>query len=1074
MSGIVDWSIQQTRLMLTLLAFLFLLGLVSYINLPKEADPDIPIPFVFVAIPHPGISPEDAERLILRPMETKLRTIEGLEELNSFAEQGYAGIGLKFDVNFDQDQALIDVREKVDEAKSELPEDTEEPSVQEFNASLWPVVTVIISGNLPERSLRRIAEQLETEIEALPSVLNAEIVGAREELLEVIIDPAKLESYGVTANELFNAVSLNNRLVAAGSLNTREGQFAVKVPGLFETREDVLGLPIKVSGGTAVTLGDVAEIRRSFVDVERYARFNAQPAVAVEVTKRIGENIVDTIEKVRDVVERESALWPETVSVDYIGDQSVWIKRSLTSLEQAIILAILLVMIVVVAALGLRSGLLVGFAIPTSFFFAFLFLAIGGFTINMMVMFGMILAVGMIVDGGIIIVEYADRKMSEGLTPRDAYSQAARRMFWPVIASAATTVAAFSPMLFWPGVSGKFMEYFPITVIFVLSASTLVALIFLPVVGALVGRPSAANAETLKALAASETGDVRELGGLTGAYARLVSWVIQRPGQVISVALCTLVGVMVVFASFGRGVEFFVEQDPEQAQVLVQARGNLSAEQKRDLVVDVETRILDVPGLKGVFTSTGSSGQAIGDQAPPPDTIGTIALELLPYGERPPGKEVLDAVREKVSDLPGMHAEVREQEGGPPVGKDINIEMTSRDYVALLEATAHIRRHLDEMSGLRDIEDSRPLPGIEWQVSVDRAQAGIFGADITQVGNVVQLVTNGIKVGEYRPDDARDEIDIRVRFPLENRTLEQIGQLKVPTASGLVPISNFVTFKPTPQVNRITRRDGERVQTVKANVDSGVLATDKVSEIEAWLAENPIPDGVRLTFRGANEEADEAGVFLTYAGYGALLLMFIILMLQFNNFWHCAIILSAVVMSTVGVMLGMLVMNQTFSIIMTGTGIVALAGIIVNNNIVLVDTFHYLVGRGMAPMEAIVRTGAQRLRPVFLTTFTTMCGLFPLMFEFSVNFFDRSLALGAPETKWWVQLATAVVFGLGFATVLTLLVTPALIALPYRIAETKRGFFWLLSRAAFFPYYLIFLPLWRAIFGTRRKAEPAE
>ncbi len=1051
MNGIVDWSIQQTRLILSVLGFLIILGIYSYVTLPKEADPDIPIPFVFVSIMHPGISPEDAERLLLKPVETQLRSIEGVKAMRSFAQQGYAGVGLEFDVSFDQKQAMIDVREKVDQARAELPADTEEPVVAEFNASLWPVISIMISGDLPERTLRRLAEELQDELEAQGSVLKAEIIGAREELIEVVIDPAKLESYGVTASDLYNAVALNNRLVAAGTLSTEGGRFAVKVPGLFENVRDVYSLPIKVSGATVVTLSDVADIRRTFLDAERFARFNGQPAVALDVTKRIGENIVETSKTIRDTVARVAANWPENVSIDFVGDASVWIHRSLSSLEQAVMLAILLVMILVVAALGFRSGMLVGFAIPTSFMISFLFLALGGFTINMMVMFGMIISVGMLVDGAIIVVEYADRKMAEGLHRREAYALAAKRMFWPVISSAATTIAAFAPMLFWPGVSGKFMEYFPITVIMVLSAATLVGLIFMPVVGALVGKAEPSNADTLKALAASESGDLRELGGLTGVYARAVSAVVAHPARTILTGVMVMAAVYVAFGFLGRGVEFFVEQDPEQAFVLVQARGNLSPEQKRDLVMEVEQRILGTPGVKSIFMSSGGASQNMGNQAPPPDTIGSITIELLDYAERGPGGLVLDDVRERIKGIPGIYAEVREFEGGPPTGKDVNIELSSDNYAALNAATARLRAFIDGLAGLRDREDSRPLPGIEWTLAVDRAQAGLFGADVTAVGNVVQLVTNGIKVGEYRPDDSREEIDIRVRFPRANRSLEQIGQLKVPTRDGLVPISNFVKFEPAPQVNKINRRDARRIMQVKANVETGILPNDKVAEIQEWLKTAGIDPAVTVKFRGASEEAAEAGAFLGKAAIAALLLIFVILLVQFNRFWHCVVILSAIIMSTVGVMLGMLVMGQTFSIIMTGTGIVALAGIIVNNNIVLVDTFQYLMKHGFDPMEAIVRTGAQRLRPVFLTTATTMLGLVPMVLEMSVNFFDRSITFGDPEAKWWVQLATAVVFGMGFGTLLTLLVTPAMLALPYHVkanAQSGRGVTGFLLRIA--------------------------
>ncbi|MEX0838529.1 MAG: efflux RND transporter permease subunit, partial [Parvibaculum sp.] len=418
---------------MTTMVLMVIAGLIAYITIPKEADPDIPIPIFYVSITHQGISPEDSERLLIRPMETELRSLEGLKEIRATASQGHAGIVLEFDVNFDKDKALQDVREKVDLARAELPSESDEPTVREFNAALFPVLIVTLSGEVPERTLYDAARRLKDEIEAVPTVLQAELVGHREELLEVVIDPAKLESYGISQSELINIVQMNNRLVAAGNIDTGQGRFSIKVPGLFETREDVLTLPIKVSGDGIVTLSDVADIRRTFKDPEGYARFNGHPAIAIEITKRIGTNIVDNNTQVRAVADAFTADWPEAIHVDFTLDASSWIHRSLGSLQSSIATAIVLVMVVVVAALGLRSALLVGFAIPTSFMIGFLFLSITGYTVNMMVMFGMLLSVGMLVDGAIVVVEFADRKMAEGLDRRAAYGLAAKRMFWPVV-----------------------------------------------------------------------------------------------------------------------------------------------------------------------------------------------------------------------------------------------------------------------------------------------------------------------------------------------------------------------------------------------------------------------------------------------------------------------------------------------------------------------------------------------------------------------------------------------------------------------------------------------------------------
>lgn len=1038
MNALIDAAFARQRTVLTTLFAIILFGISAYLTIPKEADPDIPIPFVYVQVPHPGISPEDADRLIVKPMEAKLRSIEGLEEIRSVASEGHVGIILEFDVSFDPETALSDVREQVDLAKPDLPDDSEEPTVMEFNTSIFPIMIVVLSGSAPERYLLRHAQLLQDELEAIPSVLGARLVGQREELLEVIVDPAKLESYNISQTELINAVTLNNRLVAAGALDTGAGRFSVKVPGLFETAADVMQLPVKTDGESVVTLSDITEIRRTFKDADAYAQLDGEASIAIAVTKRIGHNILTTADQVRQTVDNYRTDLPPSMKIDYGADASKWVLGMLSSLESAVITAIALVMIVVLAALGLRSAMLVGISIPTSFLIGFTLLGVTGVTVNMMVMFGMILAVGILVDGAIVVVEFADRKMAEG-APRDqAYRLAAKRMFWPIVSSTATTLAAFVPMLFWPGVSGKFMSYLPITLIFVLVGSLLMALIFLPVLGSRFGGVAQADTETLKALAASEKGNIAELRGFTGFYARLLQRLIAIPGTVILAAIAALVLVVILYGRFGNGVEFFTDTETDNAVVHISARGNLSAEEMRALVFEVDRATRSVDGVRLVFAQSGRSTGGDREGAPK-DSIGILRVELEDWRTRDrPMKEVLDDIRARTSVIPGIKTQVIKRQDGPPTGKDIQIELGSRHAELLAPTIAKFSDYMiNQTDGLIEIDDTRPLPGIEWEIKVDREQAGRFGANVSAVGALVQLVTNGIKIGEYRPDDAEEEVEIRVRYPRDQRGLSQLDLLRVQTRDGLVPITNFVTRTPQPATDSIERVDGTPIMTIRANTTAAYLPSEKVAEITEWMKTADIDPRVKIRFRGANEEAEEAGGFLLVAFGAALFLMAIILITQFDSFYQSVLILSSVILSTVGVLLGMLVMNQTFSVIFTGTGIVALAGIVVNNNIVLIDTYQHLLREGFSRYEAIVRTGAQRLRPVLLTTATTVAGLMPMVLMLNIDFFDRAITYRAPVSLWWTQLATAVVFGLGFATLLTLIVTPCALALPQRLSEGR-------------------------------------
>jgi len=574
---------------------------------------------------------------------------------------------VEFEPEVDVDEAARQVREKVDLAKPELPEDAEEPQIHEVNFSLFPSILVALSGDVPERTLYRHAKRLADALEAIPEVLEARLSGEREELLEVVIDDLKLNSYGITQAELISAVQRHNRLVAAGFVDAGGGRFNIKVPGLFQNVEDVRSLPVKSHDGRVVTLADVAEIRRTFKDRSSYARFNGRPSISIEVVKRVGANIIATNENVRKVAREVTRDWPEAIHVDFAFDESTRIGTVLGSLENSIMTAIILVMVICVAALGVRSALLVGIAIPTSFMIAFAFAGLTGRTMNNMMLFGLVLTVGMLVDGAIVIVEYADRKMAEGMSPREAYIAAAKRMFWPVTTSTATTLAAFLPMLFWPGVPGKFMSNLPTTVVIVLSASLLTAMVFLPVLGGLFGRRPADAGDTVAHLRTGEHTDPKRLPGITGMYARLLARLIRRPG----------------------------------------------------LVRAVERQVAKVDGLKTIATLAGSSGPAgLGSGAgldQPKDAIGRITVELKPLKERRPGREILDEIRRRTATVPGVLTEVRKFEEGPPTGKDIRLQVRADSYALANALAARVRKHMEHgMKGLKDIEDERPLPGLEW------------------------------------------------------------------------------------------------------------------------------------------------------------------------------------------------------------------------------------------------------------------------------------------------------------------------------------------------------------------------
>jgi len=1054
MTRIVEWAVRNTRVVIAMIVVVIVGGLVSFITIPKEAEPDIPIPVLIVQVTYPGISPEDSERLLVKPLETALRSVEGVKTMTARAYSGTAVVILEFDVNFQKQKALADVRAQVDEARGKLPAEADPPTVQEINTALQPVISVALSGDVPDRTLLRLARDLKDQLKLIPTVLDVDIDGERKEMLEILIDPAKLEAYGITQTEMFNAVANNNKLIAAGLIDTGHGSFAVKVPGVIENASDLLSLPIRSTSNATIRLSDVAQVHRTFYDPTTFARVNGQPTISLDVSKRIGSNIIANNQAVRDIVQKAQASWPTGVHVTYLFDESTDIHDMLGSLSDSIILAIVLVMIIIVAALGLRAGLLVGVAIPTSFLMAFMVLNGLGMSLNEMIMFGMLLAVGILVDGAIIVVEYADRKMTEGFSPKDAFGLAAVRMFWPVVSATATMIGAFLPMLLWPGVPGKFMSFFPITLIIILSASMVVALIFLPVLGGMFGKQPPYDEQHERAIEASETGDWHDIPGITGWYAHLAERLTQHPGKVILGAIGVVFAVVTLFAVFNHGTEFFVDTDPGYAQVYISARGNLSAEEKRDIVMNVARIVQTVKGIRAVYANSGGQSNSLNSQGGEPvDTIGHLGIEMKDYRERRTSKQIEEEIRQKTASIPGVHIEVREPSGGPNQGKDIMIDVSSDNNAELAQVTAAIRGHIDQMTTLRDIEDTRPLPGIEWDLNINRELASRAGANAQSIGTAVQLVTDGILVGKYRPDDSTDEVDIRVRYPSQYRGIHALDNLRVASADGsMVPISNFVTMTPEQQVSSIERVDGHRVYHVRANVNPGVNANAEIAKIQSWIDTQSFPRDVRVAFKGGAEEQNESGAFLIEAAFLALFLIAIVLLALFNSFYHAGLILVAVILAMIGALFGMVVTGQSFSIIMTGTGLLALAGIVVNHNIVLIDTFHRLRDSGMDPIEAVIRSSAQRLRPVFLTTITAIGGLLPMMFAIEINFATREVTIGGPNGLMWVQLSTAIVFGLAFSKAITMGLVPAMLALPYRVRETKRGFRWAMGVALRWPW----------------------
>lgn len=1043
--ALIDGAIKRRKVVLAVAFLATLFGLIAYLNLPREADPNINYGYVFVQVLYPGVSPEDSERLLVRPLETELQSTEGLKEMNAQAVESAAVVLLQFEPDADRDRALNDVRAKVDQARGRFPPDALPPIIQEITAATDnPVITVLMHGSAPERAMYHEAQQLQRRLEGLKGVLGVDLYGGRDEMMEVTIDPVRMQAYGVTPGELAALIRNNNQLVPAGDLQAGKGMFSVKVPGVVQRPEDIAALAVKTNGDKVVTLGDIGEVRRTFKDPTSVSRYNGQPAFGLDVTKRPGANILETVKDIKAAVADQQKSWPANIQVAYAFDESDQIGRMLILLESGLITASILVMVVIIASLGVRQGLMVGAAIPACFMLTFLMLQAANMTLNMMVMFGLVLAVGILVDGGIVVVEYADRKMAEGYPKEQAFAMAGKRMFWPVLNGTLTTLSAFLPFLFWNSIAGRYMSWLPMTLIFVLTSSIFIALIFTPALGSVFGRKQGVDPHMLAEIEKSERGDPRRMDGFMGWYARNLERAMARPFLVTGVALLVIVGVSAWFATTQHKTELFLKEDPDHVNVYVQARGNLSVQAMDGLVRSVEQKLVGMKGVEDTYVRVGRT-TSIGNGGAPNDSIGRILVQFVDYQKlkalHERGQDVADGIRDRIGTIPGLGIEVRQPSSGTSQGKDIQVELRSNNPQDLNQAADLVLAHMRADRRLMELEDNRTSPGIEWDLVVDREAAGRYGVDVSTVGQAIQFVTDGVLVGKFRPDDSRDELDIRVRFPQSDRSISAFDQLMINTAKGPVPASYFVKRVAARQVTVINRRNSQRLVLLQANASKGNAANLVVDDMKRWLRATPLPSDVQWKFAGNDEDQADASKFFVGAICATLFMMGVILLWQFNSFYGVVVTLSAVVLSTVGVALGIQVNAfHTFdyiSWIMAGTGVVALMGVVVGHNIVLVDTFYQLRRAGHSEADAAVRAAVQRFRPVMLTTVVTVIGLLPLMFQLDPAFRTGHVEYRAPGSEWWVQLAGAVVWGLSFATLLTLFLTPAALASP---AVLKRRF----------------------------------
>ncbi len=1027
---------------LVLVVIVVIAGVMAYVTLPRESAPDVPIPIVLISTVYEGASPEDVETTVTMEIEQELSGLKGVEEITSTSKEGFSLIRVEFTPDVLIDDALQRVRDKVDLARGELPTEAEEPTIGEINVAEFPIMYINVAGPISPVRLKVIAEELEDYIERVPGVLEAEVSGALEREIRIEFDPDRLAAYRIGLPELVSLVPNENVNVSAGGMESGATKFNIRVPAEFTEPADVDHLLLTVRDGKPIYLADVATVRDTFKDRETISRLDGEPAITIGVKKRVGANILDIADQVKTILAQARLQAPAGVEIEITMDRSDDINEMVAELENNILTALILVLCVLMLFLGFRTALVVAAVIPLSMLMSFAILQAMGITLNMIVLFSLILALGMLVDNAIVIVENIYRYMQLGHSRVQAAMKGTAEVAWPVITSTATTIAAFAPLLLWEGIMGDFMKYLPITVITVLSSSLFVALVISPVLASLF----------IRAHGTSGAGEHHNI--FQRLYTRVLTAVLGTPLSRIAtlvVAVLLLVGLLMVFQRYSAGVLFFPDIDPERGTVSVRAPQGTNIYYTDQLAQVVESRLapyLQRGEMKHVITTVGAGGGDGGfggGNAGPQEARLTMVFPDFANRLRP-SNVILAELRGLLSDLPGVEVEVSEEQHGPPTGSAVTLEFAGEDFATLATISEQAKNMIAGTPGMvnlsSDYEASRP----ELQFRVDRRRAMLLNVNTNVVGQFLKTAMFGRKVGTYR--QFNDEYDITVRLPIDQRqNVEDLFRLQVPSETGdPVPLSSLGEFVYAGGFGDIHRIDQKRVVTLTADAEGRkpeeVLAdvTRILQPTPAQQAQNAaltgltLPEGYTLTYDGEKEEQDKATAFLGRAYLIAMLLILMILVAQFNTVSVPLVIMTTVGMSLIGVLVGLLVMEMPFVIIMTGIGVVSLAGVVVNNAIVLLDYTRQLQRGGMGLVEAAVEAGRTRLRPVVLTAVTTMLSLTPMVTGFMYDFHAMKWITGPSEAvEWWSPMASALVFGLGFATLLTLVFVPTLYVSVYSL-----------------------------------------
>ncbi len=1015
-----------------LVLMIVIMGIYSYVTLPKESSPDVKIPYIFIATVYPGVSPQDIENLVTQEIEKEVKGISGVKEITSVSRESLSSIAVEFTTDVEIDDALQKVRDKVATAKTNMPQDIKEPVIMEINFSELPILYVNLTGNIGAAELKITGDRIKDKFEQIPGVLSSEVVGGIEREVKVDVNADRLKYYNLSFNDVINSVSAENLNIPGGNVDVGKTSFLVRTPGEYKEPEKIRDIVIKSNDEKPVYIRDVSEVTYGYKDRQTYARTDGQESVTLVLKKRAGANIIDIIDKAKEILEKESSLIPPGVSFTMTGDHSKFIKNTLHELENGIITGVILVCLILFFFMGLKNAILVATSIPLSFMISFIVLNMMGITLNMIVLFTLILVLGIIVDDAIVVIENIYRlQEKEQYTPHDAAIEGPREVLFPVTIATLTIISSFFPLLFFPGIVGSFMKYLPITLIVCLLSSLFVAMIISPVQAAVFinfykEREKSRKKKFRPIARFLEHFDEKFFGTSLKLYEKAVRKSLKYRKTSLTLVFGILIAVFLLYGAFNNGIEFFPDVEPNTVNINITTPVGTNIEETNNLAKTIEKKLPKEENIETIVVNVGSSNNPLDFSGEGIPNKSVIAINFYDKVDRKVSSfETLEKIRETISEIPGGTIEVEKEEMGPPVGKPINIEISGDDFAKLGEISENVKREIQNIPGLTDLKDNFDRTKPEIQILVDREKAALFGLNTAMIGATVRTAINGTTASKYRIGE--DEYDITVRLGKQQRNeIQTLENLYITNNEGKkIPLSSVAEVKFSGSIGAINRKDMKRVVTVTANAE-GRLGNDVLKDVMVKLENFKLPDGYNIDYTGEQEMQKESGDFLSKALIISLLLIFFLMVIEFNSVRVPVLIMISILLSLIGVLLGLIFTRTPFGIIMTGIGVIALGGIVVRNAIVMLDFAYELRKRGLDREESLVQAGLIRMRPIFLTAAATILGITPLASGVDFDWRTFSFIIGGENSAFWRPMGVAIIFGLMASTFLTLVITPTL------------------------------------------------